>query len=56
MAIFHSKRQAMYSETIRKNTSNARIAFSVMLRPHDELTFDTLTSVRSTFALSDRSF
>ena len=55
-AIFHSKRHAMYSDTTRKNTSNARAAFSVMLRPHDELTSATLTSSAFTPAFSASAF
>jgi hypothetical protein len=43
-AIFHSNRHAMNTETRTKKISSARTAFSVMLRPQDELTDETLTS------------
>ena len=56
IAIFHSKRQAMYIETNKKNTSRARIALMVMLRPQEELTLETLTSATSTFAVSASDF
>ena len=48
IAIFHSKRKEMKIDTRTKNTMSARTAFSVMLRPHEELTAATLTSWAST--------
>ena len=51
-AIRHSKRQAMYSDTKTKKMMRARTAFSVMVRPHDELTELTDTSSTETPASS----
>ena len=45
----------MYSITRMRKTTSARTAFSVIDRPHDELTELTLTSVTSTPAFAARS-
>ncbi len=49
-AIRHSSRQAMKSATRTRKMTRALIAFSVMLRPHVELTELTLTDSTSTSA------
>ena len=51
-AIRHSKRNEMNRATSARNTTSARIAFSVISRPHVELTNETLTSAGSTPAAS----
>ena len=47
-AMRHSSRQAMNSATRIKKMTSALTAFSVMLRPHVELTELTLTESAST--------
>ena len=51
-AIRHSNRQLMNSATSTRKMTSARIAFSVMLRPHDELTDVDDTSSTATPACS----
>ena len=54
-AIRHSSRQAMKSATSTKKMISALTAFSVMLRPHVELTELTLTDSVSTLAACARA-
>src|SRR3954470_5962917 len=49
-AMRHSRRQAMNIATRIKKITNALMAFSVMLRPHVELTEVTLTDSDGTLA------
>ena len=43
-AMRHSKRIEMKSDTMMRNTTSARIAFSVISLPHVELVNEKLTS------------
>ena len=51
----HSKRHAMYNETKTMKAMSARMAFSVIERPHDELTELTETSLASVFEAAAKS-
>src|ERR671911_2589035 len=55
MAIRHSKRTQMNSDTAMKNTTSARIAFSVISCPQVELVKATLTAPTSTSAATAKS-